>query len=113
MVAGMQLVASRVTNSVTGAVARGYVEPPESIGSPADAPATAVTDRVSLFALAKGILAALGVSAGDGTAVLAPHPQAYFDPLASLGKPDDAAAGDSQPHSAIALLKGILARAGV
>lgn len=90
-----------------------YIEPPESIGTPADATATDVTAENSAFSLVKGMLSGLGISAGSGTGDTNDNAKVYADPLAMLGEMDDAAATDTGSHSAISYLKGILAQAGL
>jgi hypothetical protein len=69
----------------------------------------------SAFALAKGIAAALGVSAGSGDADITGSSRVVnHDPLAALGSMDDAPATDpGEPNSAIALLKGMLVELGL
>jgi hypothetical protein len=75
------------------APARTHVEPPESIGSPYDAPAASVSAENSAFALLKGIAAALGVPTGSGAGDTVGNSRTvYHDPLATLGSMTDAPA---------------------
>lgn len=100
------------SGSSTGinAAARALVDPFESIGTPADPPATDVDDDNSAFSLMKGILAGLGLPAGAGSGTVHIRPSVYTDPLAALGDPGDAAATvPSARNTAISLLKGIFA----
>jgi hypothetical protein len=93
---------------------RPFVEPPESLGSPHDAPATDIDASNSAFALLKGIAAALGVPAGSGDGAVNPTPDIRIDPVRTLGDRTDAAAtvpGDR--NSAIALLKGMCVELGL
>jgi len=92
---------------------RTWVEPPESLGTPADAPATEQNETNSAFALAKGILANLGLRDSDDEPVNTIH-KVNPDLLASLGSPNDPPATNATGNwSAISLLKGILSHAGI
>lgn len=92
---------------------RTFVEPLETIGNPSDAAATDVAVENSMFALGKGICAALGIATGSGDAVVNTTPDVYVDLGITLGDRSDAPATDTGTHSAIAFLKGILAKSGI
>jgi hypothetical protein len=96
-------------------IGRTYVDETESIGTPADPPATDVAEPNSAFSLLKGICAELDVPAGSGVGVVNTSSRVFADPVATLGEMDDPAATGSaaQRFSAISLLKGILAQAGI
>lgn len=114
MAQSWQAFPSAVTNSVNS-YDRTVVEPPESIGKPTDAAATDVADENSMFSLGKGMLDGLGVAAGSGDGAVNTDPHVFVDPIDSLGAMDDAPADDdgSGDWTAIALLKGVLAQAGI
>jgi len=91
---------------------RTLVEPAESIGTPADAPATENNDTNSAFALLKGMLANLGLRADSDE----PEEARRYNvvSIASLGSPNDPPATNATGNwSAISLLKGILSAAGI
>jgi hypothetical protein len=96
-------------------VADTFIEPPESIGTPGDAVATVNNSTNSAFSLLKGMCAELDIAAGSGTGDTNDNGKVYGDPLMTLGETSDAAASGSaaQRFSAISLLKGILAQAGI
>lgn len=110
---GSHLYPSGVSNHVDSN-RRTFVDVVESIGSPSDDATSDVTEPNSAFSLAKGILSGLGVGAGAGTAnsgnVLRGAPVSLER---ALGNPNDAPATDDSAWSAISLLKGILAQAGI
>lgn len=90
-----------------------FIDAPESIGTPGDATATSVVIENSAFSLAKGIMAALGVAAGSGAGDTNNNAKIYADPMVTLGRRDDAPATSTGSWSAISMLKGILAQAGI
>jgi ribose 5-phosphate isomerase RpiB len=93
---------------------RTLVDPPESIGSPSDTPATDLADENSVFSLLKAALSDLGVPAGTGTGVVNAAPKVFGDLLATLGDISDApAASIADSASAIALTKRVLEAAGL
>lgn len=97
------------------AVDRTFVNAPESIGAPGDAAATSASAENSAFSLLKGICAGLDVPAGTGDGAVNTSARVFADPVATLGEMDDPAATGSaaQRFTAISLLKGILAQAGI
>jgi hypothetical protein len=109
-----QAYPSRISTGVNG-LPDTYIDAPESIGSPADAKATANNSTNSAFALLKGMCSELSVADGSGAGVTNTAPKVYGDPLVTLGEMSDGAATGSaaQSFSAISLLKGILAQAGL
>lgn len=102
------------TNSVN-VYTRTVVDPVESVGEPSDDAATSQNSTNTAIALGKGMLAGLGVSAGSGAATVNTSSRLMGDPVRSLGAMDDPpATGDgSDDWSAISLLKGICATAGL
>lgn len=106
-------IASGVTNSVDTET-RTLVDPFESVGRPSDAAATAIGAENSVFALLKGALVGLGVSAGSGTGTVNTSPNVYVDPVATLGDIADTAQTDfSATASAIQITKGVLSLGGL
>jgi hypothetical protein len=90
----------------------GFRDVTGAIGDRTDTPAVSVSGRQSSTGLLKGLAA--GVGLGSGTAIVELTPRLRDDPEAAIGSPEDAAATDiSDPQSVPALLKGILAFAGV
>ena len=102
---------SRITNDINS-VERTYVDEQESIGSPADAPATDVSAENSFFSLLKGIATNLGLAPGSGGDVN-DNGKIYADPLVTLGQMSDPRATDTGSWSAISLLKGIAHNMGL
>jgi hypothetical protein len=92
-----------------------YIDPPESIGTPGDPVASEQNSTNAAFSLMKGMCAGLGVPAGSGAGDVNDNSKVYADPLVTLGGMDDAPAIGSaaQRFTAISLLKGILAQAGI
>ena len=115
MAQAWQAFPSGIPPNGVNAVERTWVDPPESIGEPGDAPATSVLVENSAFALAKGMLAGLGVAAGSGGGDINDNAKVFADPIVTLGTRGDAPAtgAASESASAISLLKGILAEAGI
>lgn len=109
-----QAFPSAFTNGYRGP-ADTFIDPVESLGTPADAAATEQNSTNSAFALAKGILAKLGVPAGSGTATTNLTPLNFVDAHVALGSMSDppATGNGSGAWSAISLLKGTLAKAGL
>lgn len=93
---------------------RTEVDPVESVGAPTDAAATDVSAENSAISLAKAMLRELGVSAGAGDAVVNTSRRIEADPYLSLGDvTDPPATNTTAAWSAISLLKGICAQAGL
>lgn len=92
-----------------------FIHPPESLGTPADAPATDPTAENSIFSMLKTCVAVLGnIPAGSGDATVNAAPKVFGDPRRTLGEMDDAAVIDATAiASVIALTKGVLTKAGV
>lgn len=90
-----------------------FIDPPESIGTTADAVATSNNSTNSAFSLLKGICAGLGVPAGTGDGAVNTNPKLFHDPLVTLGEMDDAPATDTGRWSAISLMKGVLVELGL
>lgn len=110
-----QAFPSGIPSSGINSVDRTWVDQPESIGTPGDAAATAQNSTNSAFSLLKGMCAELGIAAGSGLGDVNDNAKVYGDPLVTLGEMSDAPAIGSaaQSFSAISLLKGILAQAGI
>lgn len=103
---------SRITTEINS-IPDPFVDAPESIGTPGDAAATANNSTNSAFSLMKGMCTELGITAGSGAGAVNTYPPVAADLEATLGLMSDTAATDTGSHSAISLLKGILAQAGI
>jgi hypothetical protein len=92
-----------------------YLDGAKVVGLPDDPIATNLAESNSMFSIAKGIADQLGVPTGSGEAVVDDNPKNLIDLTVTLGDPTDpAATGDAAGSwSAISLLKGILAQAGI
>lgn len=82
-----------------------------AIGERSDAAASSPTGLHSATSLLKGVLSEFGLGAGTG--VTDTTPRLINNPQAAIGAPTDAAASYSASGSVPALLKGIMAVAGV
>jgi len=113
MAQAWQAFPSGIPSNGVNSVERTLVDPPESIGTPHDATATSISDENSVFSLLKGMVANLSVAVGTGSGDTNNNSKIYGDPLETLGARSDAPATDTGRWSAISLLKGICAQAGL
>jgi hypothetical protein len=67
----------------------------------------------SVFALLKGCCVGLEIPVGTGDGMTNTTPKVFHEPELALGEMSDIPATDTGTHSAIAMMKGILALAGI